>query len=83
MYRLPFVLTTLLFLFWNERCFLNPPYSRGSVVKFVTKAYEQITENPKCELIVALLPVRTSTQWFQEWVYPFTNIFFLPKRLKH
>lgn len=55
--------------------FLNPPYGRG-IGAWVQKAAES-----DC-LVVALLPVRTGTHWWQDWVMPYADIEFLRGRLK-
>jgi phage N-6-adenine-methyltransferase len=53
----------------------NPPYGPG-LNHWVSKAHS-------CKsLVVMLLPVRTSTFWFQKICLPFGEIEFLPKHLK-
>jgi hypothetical protein len=42
-------------------CWMNPPYSRGSLMKFLEKAD---IESYKGVTTVALLPVDTSTGWY-------------------
>ena len=55
----------------REVFFLNPPYSRGMIDKFVLKAYH---ESLKGATVVCLLPADVSTKWFQvcmaadEWI---------------
>lgn len=46
----------------NERVFMNPPYGR-EIGKWVKKASEQ-----KGGLVVCLLPARTDTRWWHEYV---------------
>lgn len=61
---------------WDGRhIFLNPPYGRG-IGSWMRKAVES-----DC-LVVALVPVRTGSKWWQEWVIPYSDIEFLPGRLK-
>ena len=65
---------------WNERNFINPPYSQKLKDAFVIKAIEQAGHGKLC---VCLLPVSTSTRLFHVHILPnATDIRFLPKRLK-
>lgn len=59
--------------------FVNPPYGRH-IVDWVKKAYVQNRYN-KC-LIVMLLPARTDTKWFHDYVYGKSEIRFVKGRLK-
>lgn len=63
-----------------ERCWMNPPYGR-TIGKWVKKAYE---ESKKGCLVVCLLPSRTDTRWFHDFIYnkPGVEIRFLKGRLK-
>lgn len=60
----------------GRRCWMNPPYGR-EICKWVKKA----SENP---LTVCLLPARTDTRWFWDYIYQKSNveIRFLKGRLK-
>lgn len=64
---------------WSgEKVFCNPPY--GKVIsKWVEKAYE---ENKKGTFIVMLLPSRTDTKWFHNYIYNKHEIRFIKGRLK-
>jgi len=63
---------------WSgERVFVNPPYGR-EIVTWVKKAHE---EAQKGTLIVMLLPVRTSTRWFHNWIYGYAKIRLIRGRL--
>ena len=65
---------------WQERNFVNPPYSRGIKEAFVLKAIE---ESKKGKLCVVLLPVSTSTQLFHKHIIPNQKeIRFIEKRLR-
>jgi phage N-6-adenine-methyltransferase len=55
---------------------LNPPYGRG-IGKWVRKAYE---ESQKGCTVVCLLPVRTDTKWFHDWVLNKGDIIFIRGR---
>ena len=51
---------------WDgERVFCNPPYGRG-IGDWVKKAREAAERNA---LVVLLLPARTDTRWFHDWIY--------------
>ncbi len=59
--------------------FCNPPYGRG-ISKWVKKAYE---EAGKCKFpIVLLLPARTDTTYFHDYIYGKAEIRFIRGRLK-
>lgn len=64
---------------WTGVCWCNPPYGRA-VWRWVKKAYE---ESRKGATVVMLLPARTDTRWFHEWVYErAAEIRFLRGRLR-
>ncbi len=58
--------------------FINPPYGRG-VKKWCEKAWK---ESQKGCTVVMLLPARTDTRWFHDWVYGRAEVRFLRGRLK-
>lgn len=61
------------------RVFCNPPYGRG-IGKWVQKCYE---ESRKADtLVVMLIPARTDTKWFHDYVYGKAEIRFVKGRLK-
>lgn len=67
---------------WNkygDRVFLNPPYSMCS--EFMKKVWEEIYAH-KSLSVVCLLPARTDTKWFHNYVYNQCEIKFLKGRLK-
>lgn len=66
---------------WKGVCWMNPPYGRNEGYKWVKKAYE---ENLKGCIVVALLPARTDTKWFHQFVInnPNVTIEFIEGRLK-
>ena len=65
---------------WQERNFINPPYSGNLKKKFVLKSIEQSKKNKLC---VLLLPVSTSTRLFHEHIFPnLKQIRFIEKRVK-
>ena len=64
---------------WQGVVWCNPPYGRD-IGKWVQKEYE---ENKKeNNFIVMLLPARTDTKWFHEYIYGKAEIRFVRGRLK-
>lgn len=59
--------------------FCNPPYGR-EIGKWVQKAWEEHKTNGNT--VVMLLPARTDTRWFHEFVYGKSEIRFVRGRLK-
>jgi site-specific DNA-methyltransferase (adenine-specific) len=66
--------------FGNRTAWMNPPYGR-EIGKWVKKAYE---ESQKGCLVVCLLPSRTDTKWFHNYIYNKQNVAvqFISGRLK-
>ena len=61
------------------RVFCNPPYGRG-IGDWVKKAYEE-SQEPNT-LVVMLIPARTDTKWFHNYIYGKAEIRFIKGRLK-
>jgi phage N-6-adenine-methyltransferase len=64
---------------WESyRCWMNPPYGR-EISKWVKKA-----ATGGAEIVVCLLPARTDTKWFHDYIYkkPNVEIRFIKGRLK-
>lgn len=64
---------------WSGRVFVNPPYGR-SLAAWVRKAYESVRA-AEAEVVVCLLPVRTDTAWWHEYVQQ-GEVRFLRGRLR-
>ena len=62
---------------WPGVCWMNPPYGR-EIGHWIRKAYE---ESQRGALVVGLLPARTDTRWFHEWILGKAEIRFLRGRL--
>jgi len=64
----------------DERVFCNPPYGR-EIGKWVEKAYQSRT---LAQVIVMLIPARTDTKYFHQYIYGKENIEirFLKGRVK-
>ena len=60
----------------NESIFMNPPYGR-EIGKWVKKASEA-----RGGVCVCLLPARTDTKWFHDYIYKQSEIRFIKGRLK-
>ena len=63
---------------WYSINWMNPPYG-SDIIKWVRKAYE---ESKLGKLVVCLLPARTDTKWWQEYVMKADSIHFIKGRLK-
>ncbi len=63
---------------WEGICYMNPPYGR-SIGKWIQKAYNSSKEGA---VVVGLLPARTDTKWFHEYIYNKAEIRFMKGRLK-
>ena len=62
---------------WNGwRCWMNPPYGR-EIGKWVEKA-----ATGGATIVVALLPARTDTRWFHQYIYNKAEVRFIKGRLK-
>lgn len=62
---------------WKERNFVNPPYS--DIKNWSRKCRE---EQIKGNLSVLLIPPRTDTKYFHEYIYRFAELRFVKGRLK-
>lgn len=70
----------LLHTWKGETAFVNPPYSRGNIDKWVRKCYQESKQ--KGTVVVALLPASTSTKWFHQWVLGKAEIRFCKGRIR-
>lgn len=64
---------------WEGTCWCNPPYGR-EIGKWIAKACAEAIGG--YATTVMLLPSRTDTRWWHEYVLPFGEIRFLRGRLK-
>lgn len=62
----------------NERVFCNPPYGRN-ISEWVKKCFE---EKDNAEVIVMLIPARTDTSYFHDYIYNKAKVEFIRGRLK-
>jgi len=52
---------------YGHVAFVNPPYSRGNIDKWMDKCYNEHIKNDT--KIVALIPVSTSAKWFHKFIW--------------
>lgn len=66
---------------WSgQRVFCNPPYGK-EIGDWVKKCYEEVQNG--CPLAVLLVPARTDTRWFHNYIYKkAAEIRFIKGRLK-
>jgi phage N-6-adenine-methyltransferase len=60
------------------RCWMNPPYGR-EIRRWIQKAYQ---ESLRGATVVCLLPARTDTAWWHEYIIPFAKMTFVRGRIK-
>lgn len=66
---------------WScERVFCNPPYGR-SIAKWVKKCFDEVCLG-NCVCAVMLIPARTDTRWFHDYIYQIAEVRFINGRLK-
>ena len=63
---------------WNGTCWCNPPYGRD-IGQWVRRA---LFASVSGYTVVMLLPARTDTKWFHDYIYKRAEIRFLKGRLK-
>lgn len=69
---------------WSEDVvFCNPPYGRN-IGEWVKKAFESVSAHTHTHThtVVMLLPARTDTKWFHNYIYHKAEIRFIRGRLK-
>jgi site-specific DNA-methyltransferase (adenine-specific) len=59
--------------------FVNPPYGRG-IDKWIRKAYEESRKNNT--KVVMLIPARTDTKYWHQYVMKADEVYFVKGRLK-
>ena len=65
---------------WGERVFVNPPYSQ--LKDWIPKCYRHVVVNQFVDVVVMLIPSRTDTKWWHEYVMKAKEIRFIKERLK-
>jgi phage N-6-adenine-methyltransferase len=63
---------------WSPfRCWMNPPYGRD-IARWMKKAF---TESQRGALVVCLIPSRTDTRWWHDWVMKSSEVRFVSGRI--
>ena len=63
---------------WGKRNYVNPPYGT-QIGKWIKKGFEEWKNG---NLVVFLIPSRTDTKWWHEYIMKATEIRFIKGRLK-
>ena len=63
---------------WGGVVFMNPPYGR-QINKWIEKAYN---ESLKGAIVVCLIPARTDTRYWWDYIFPYAEIRFIKGRIK-
>jgi hypothetical protein len=63
---------------WGNTNFVNPPYGK-EITKWIQKGYEQYM---KGKTVVFLIPSRTDTRWWHDYIMKANEIRFIKGRLK-
>ena len=63
---------------FNDTVFMNPPYGR-EIPKWIQKAYE---ESRKGATVVGLIPSRTDTRYWHEYIMKADEVRFIKGRIK-
>ena len=63
---------------WGTTTFCNPPYG-NKITFWIRKGYE---ESQKGKIVVFLIPSRTDTRWWHDYVMKASEIRFIKGRLK-
>lgn len=67
---------------WHGKVWCNPPYGRG-IGEWVRSAVQETSDVSWADLVVMLLPARTDTKWWHDYVIPHAaEIRFIKGRLK-
>lgn len=65
---------------WEGNVCCNPPYGRG-IGAWVMRGF-MAAQSGNANVVVMLLPARTDTKWFHEYIYGKSEIRFIKGRLK-
>ena len=65
---------------WMGGVWCNPPYGR-EISSWVKKAYEE-SQKEYNNFVLMLLPARTDTKWWWDWVQGKATLFFVKGRVK-
>ena len=65
---------------WRGSVWCNPPYK--DLIKWVSKAYNEVHGLRRCESACLLLPAQTSTAWFHDLALPYGMIHWIRGKRK-
>ena len=65
---------------WRGTCWMNPPYGRRETGKWIAKAYG--ASRYYAATVVCLVPARTDTRWWHEYVMRASEIRFVRGRVR-
>ena len=65
----------------NERVFMNPPYGR-QIGEWIRKAFMETRGIAPAELVVCLIPARTDTKYWHDYIFGKAEIRFIKGRIK-
>ena len=63
---------------WGKHNYINPPYGR-KITDWIAKAYQETQRGALC---VLLIPSRTDTRWWHDYIMKADEIRFIKGRLK-
>ena len=63
----------------EQTAYVNPPYTRGEIARWVKKCFEQYLRGVR---VVMLIPSYTDTRYFHDYIYNTAEIRFLKGRLR-
>jgi phage N-6-adenine-methyltransferase len=67
---------------WHGVCWMNPPYGHD-IGKWILKAWKESCLPGHAKRVVCLLPARTDTRWWQDYVQKYASkIEFIRGRIK-
>lgn len=67
-------------LSWFGTVFINPPYGRA-IVNWIAKARDEVN-NGNAKMVISLVPARTDTKWWHNYIVGYADVFLLQGRLK-
>ncbi len=67
---------------FGRSAYVNPPYSRGVIARWVEKCYLEVACG-RMEVVVALLPASTSARWWHQYVLQATEVRLLLGRVRY
>lgn len=63
----------------DKTIFVNPPYTRGQIKKWVERCHKHWLEGGH---VIMLIPSYTDTRYFHDFIYGYANLEFIKGRLR-